>query len=354
MSGDSFGSIFRISTFGESHGPAIGCVVEGVPAGIPIDPDFIRGELARRRPGQSSVSTPRKETDEPEILSGVSNGKSTGGAIAILIRSQTQRSSDYSSIADKFRPGHADYSYWMKYGLPPAPGGGRASGRETAARVAAGAVAKIFLNREGVRVRACSIRIGGVSAEKIDWSEVERNPVRCPDPDAAVRMEQAILAAREKNDSVGGVILCHAEGVPAGWGEPVFDKLEALLAHAVLSIGGVKGIEFGDGFAAADRLGSENNDEILPNGRFATNHAGGTLGGISNGDAVVFRCAMKPTPSISKPQKTVDLHGDPTEIRILGRHDPCLVPRAVPVVEAMTALVLADAALRQNARLIRS
>lgn len=349
MSGDSFGTLFRVSTFGESHGPAVGCIVEGVPAGTLIDLDFIRSELARRRPGQSSISTPRKEADEPEILSGVADGKAMGSAIAIVIRSLTQRSKDYASIADKFRPGHADYAYWKKYGLPPVPGGGRASGRETAARVAAGAVAKQVLASCGVSVRACALRIGGVQAETIDWNEVERNPVRSPDAEAAPRMEEAIVAARAKRDSVGGIILCRADGVPAGWGEPVFDKIEALLAHAVLSIGAIRGIEFGDGFAVADRFGSENNDVLLPGGRFATNHAGGTLGGISNGDAIVFRCAMKPTASVSQPQQTVNLKDEPVEIKIFGRHDPCLVPRAVPVVESMTAIVLADLALRQAA-----
>ena len=340
MSSNTFGTIFRVTTFGESHGAGLGCVIDGVPAGLRIDLDFLRAELARRRPGQSGMTTPRAEADEPEILSGVLDGVATGAPLAILFRNTNQRSGDYAAIANLFRPGHADYSWERKFGFRDARGGGRTSGRETVARVAAGAVAKLILASNGISVRACAVEIAGIKAEKIDWDQVERNPVRAPDAEAAERMVQAVRDAAP--DSVGGVILCEALGLPAGLGEPVFDKLDALTAHAILSIGGVKGIEFGAGFAAASMKGSEHNDPILPGGKFATNHAGGVLGGISNGDVFTFRCAVKPTASIAIPQDTIDRAGNPAEIATPGRHDPCLVPRIVPVVEAMTAIVLTD------------
>ena len=340
MSSNTFGTIFRVTTFGESHGAALGCVIDGVPAGLGIDFDALRAELARRRPGQSGVTTPRNEADEPEILSGVLDGTATGAPIAILFRNTNQKSGDYSAIANMFRPGHADYAWDRKFGFRDVRGGGRTSGRETVARVAAGAIAKQILAREGVTIRACALEIAGIKAGAIDWSQVERNPVRAPDADAADRMIQAIREASP--DSVGGVILCETTGLPPGLGEPVFDKLDALTAHAILSIGGVKGIEFGAGFAAASMKGSEHNDPILPGGKFATNHAGGVLGGISNGDVFTFRCAVKPTASINAPQNTVDRSGNPAVISTPGRHDPCLVPRIVPVVEAMTAIVLTD------------
>jgi len=340
MSSNTFGTVFCVTTFGESHGAALGCVVDGVPAGLKIDFDALRNELARRRPGQSAVTTPRSEADEPEILSGILDGVATGAPLAILFRNTNQKSGDYAAIANLFRPGHADYAWDKKFGFRDVRGGGRTSGRETVARVAAGAIAKQILAREGILVRACALEIAGVKAESVDWSQVERNPVRAPDAEAAERMAQAIRDASP--DSVGGVILCEAVGLPAGLGEPVFDKLDALTAHAVLSIGGVKGIEFGAGFAAAAMKGSEHNDPILPGGKFATNHAGGVLGGISNGDVFTFRCAVKPTASISAAQDTVDRAGNPAVISTPGRHDPCLVPRIVPVVEAMTAIVLTD------------
>ena len=340
MSSNTFGTIFRVTTFGESHGAGLGCVIDGVPAGLRIDLDFLRAELARRRPGQSGMTTPRTEADEPEILSGVLDGVATGAPLAILFRNTNQKSGDYAAIANLFRPGHADYSWERKFGFRDARGGGRTSGRETVARVAAGAVAKLILAANGISVRACAVEVAGIKAEKIDWDQVERNPVRAPDAEAAERMAQAVRAAAP--DSVGGVILCEALGLPAGLGEPVFDKLDALTAHAILSIGGVKGIEFGAGFAAAAMKGSEHNDPILPGGKFATNHAGGVLGGISNGDVFTFRCAVKPTASIAIPQDTIDRAGNPAEIATPGRHDPCLVPRIVPVVEAMTAIVLTD------------
>ena len=340
MSSNTFGTIFRVTTFGESHGAGLGCVIDGVPAGLRIDLDFLRAELERRRPGQTGMTTPRTEADEPEILSGVLDGVATGAPLAILFRNTTPRSGDYAAIANLFRPGHADYSWERKFGFRDARGGGRTSGRETVARVAAGAVAKLILAANGITIRACAVEVAGIKAEKIDWDQVERNPVRAPDAEAAERMAQAVREAAP--DSVGGVILCEALGLPAGLGEPVFDKLDALTAHAILSIGGVKGIEFGAGFAAASMKGSEHNDPILPGGKFATNHAGGVLGGISNGDVFTFRCAVKPTASIAIPQDTIDRAGNPAEIVTPGRHDPCLVPRIVPVVEAMTAIVLTD------------
>ncbi len=352
MSSNTFGTLFRVTTFGESHGAALGCVIDGVPAGLPLDLEALERELARRRPGQSDVTTPRKEADAPEILSGVLDGVATGAPIAILFRNTNQHSSDYDSIKDLFRPGHADFAWESKFGFRDARGGGRTSGRETVARVAAGAIAKMLLARHGVTVRACALEIAGIKAGTVDWDQVERNAVRAPDAEAAVRMADAVNAARTDHDSVGGVILCEALGLPAGLGEPVFDKLDALTAHAILSIGGVKGIEFGAGFEAAAMRGSAHNDPILPGGKFATNNAGGVLGGISNGDVFTFRCAVKPTASLARPQKTVDRTGQPAEITTPGRHDPCLVPRMVPVVEAMTAIVLADLMLlAKNSRL---
>ena len=348
MSGNTFGELFRVTTFGESHGPGLGVIIDGVPAGVKIDEALIQRDLDRRRPGQSKVSTMRKEPDRVEILSGVFEGVSTGTSLAMVIRNTDQRSQDYGRLAELFRPGHADLGFFKKYGVRDYRGGGRSSGRETSMRVAAGAVAKMVLATMGVSVRACSMMIGGVYAETVDWSVVEENIVRSPDLAAAEKMVAAIRAAQADRDSVGGIICCEAHGVPAGWGEPVFDKLDALLAHAILSIGGIKGIESGAGFEAPKKRGSENNDSILPSG-FASNHAGGILGGISNGDVITFRAAMKPTSSIAKKQHTIDKEGNATEIEVLGRHDPCLVPRAVPVVEAMTALVLADLALRNRA-----
>ena len=341
MSGNTFGKNFRVTTFGESHGPGIGVVIDGVPAGLDMDETFLQAELDRRRPGQSKVTTQRNEADKAEILSGVFEGKTTGCPLAILIRNADQHSSDYSNVANLFRPGHADYTYQKKYGIRDYRGGGRSSGRETAARVAAGAVAKMFLKTKGIQVRACALNIGGVKAEKFLWSEVENNIVRSPDPEAAVKMTEVIQQAQLAHDSVGGIVLCELLNVPAGLGEPAFDKLDAQLAHAMLSIGAVKGIEFGAGFAVAEMRGSENNDTITPDG-FDSNNAGGILGGISNGDTIIFKAAVKPTPSIARQQNSIDLNGNPVTLEIKGRHDPCLVPRMVPVVEAMAALVLAD------------
>ena len=347
MSGNTFGHLFRVTTFGESHGPGLGVIIDGVPAGLRLDPEQIQHDLDRRRPGQSKVSTMRKEADEVEILSGVMDGVTTGTALAMLIRNTDQRSRDYGNLATCFRPGHADYGYFKKYGIRDYRGGGRSSGRETAMRVAAGSVAKQLLAHYGVTIQAYTLRLGGVDAAKVDLAAVESNIVRSADPDAAEAMIAAIRAAQAEMDSVGGIIECRADGVPAGLGEPVFDKLDALIAHAVLSIGGIKGIEFGSGFAAADLRGSVNNDPITPDG-FTSNHAGGIIGGISNGNTILFRTAMKPTSSIAKEQKTIDEAGSAVTISVHGRHDPCLVPRAVPVVEAMTALVLIYALLQNR------
>ncbi|MDR0932209.1 MAG: chorismate synthase [Victivallales bacterium] len=348
MSGNTFGHLFRVTTFGESHGVAIGCVIDGVPAGIRLDTAQIQHDLDRRRPGQSKVSTMRNESDSVEILSGVMAGVTTGTALAMLIRNSDQHSSDYENLSHCFRPGHADYGYFKKYGIRDYRGGGRSSGRETAMRVAAGAVAKQLLAFYGISLQAYSIRIGGVSAKNFDLSQVESNIVRSADPEVADAMIAAIRTAQSELDSVGGIIECRADGVPAGLGEVVFDKLDALIAHAMLSIGGIKGVEFGAGFAAADLRGKNNNDPITPGG-FSSNNAGGILGGISTGQPIVFRVAMKPTSSIAQEQQTIDENGNAVTLCVHGRHDPCLVPRAVPVVEAMTALVLADMLLQNRA-----
>ena len=344
MSGSSFGNIFKITTFGESHGAALGVVIDGVPAGLPIDLEFIQSELDRRRPGQSSLTTARKEGDQAEILSGVLNGIATGTPLAILIRNTDQRSKDYSNLEHTFRPGHADYTYTAKYGIRDVRGGGRSSGRETAARVAAGAVAKLFLQTLGVKITAYAQEIAGIKAKTFDASEIEKNPARSPDADAAKLMIDAVAAAAAQKDSVGGIVGCQVSGVPAGWGEPVFDKLDALLAHAMLSLGAVKGIEFGAGFASAAMRGSENNDALQPGKNpFVTNNAGGILGGISNGDEITFQLAVKPTPSISIEQDTVDLtQKTNTKLKIAGRHDACITPRAVAVIEAVSAIALFD------------
>ena len=349
MSGNTFGTLFKITTFGESHGPALGVVIDGVPPGLELTGTDIQRELDRRRPGQSAVTTPRNEADKVEILSGVFEGRTTGTPLAMLIRNLDQHSKDYTAVAHTFRPGHADFGYTAKYGFRDYRGGGRSSGRETAARVAAGAVAKKFLSTLGITARACAAEIAGIPSPMTSWDEVEKNPVRAMDPDAAKKMEEAILSARQAGDSCGGIVHCEIAGVPAGLGEPVFDKLDALLAHAMLSLGAVKGIEFGDGLDAARQRGSTHNDAFLGNGKWSGNRSGGILGGISNGNVITFRLAVKPTPSISLPQQTVDDEGDPVTLTIPGRHDPCIVPRIVPVVEAMAALVIADCLLRQKA-----
>lgn len=359
MAGNTFGEAFRVTTFGESHGVALGCIIDGCPAGVPIDADFLQSEMDRRKPGArqtdsqgkeifNAAVTSRSEADRAEILSGVFEGKSTGTAIAIEIRNTSQKSKDYSSIMDKFRPGHADFTYHEKYGIRDYRGGGRSSGRETSARVAAGAVAKMFLSMSGVEIKAYTVRAAGIQCEKINLEEIEKNPLRVPDCASAERMMEKIEELRKSGDSAGGIIECRISGLPAGLGEPVFDKMDAVLASAMLSIGAVKGIEFGEGFHAADLTGSENNDPMREGPAFVSNHAGGILGGITRGDDIVFRLAIKPVPSIFKRQSTVDTSMRECEIEIEGRHDVCLCPRIVPVVEAMAAITAADMMLRNR------
>jgi chorismate synthase len=344
----TFGKFLTITTFGESHGPAVGVILDGCPPGISIDAATIQKDLDRRRPGQSAVTTQRKEPDQVEILSGVFEGVTTGASIALVVRSLDARPQDYTALKDLFRPGHADYTYWKKYGIRDYRGSGRSSGRETVGRVAAGAVARRLLEREGTTVQACTVQVGDLIARERDLVFAEENSVRCPDRTVAPAMERAILEARDAGDSLGGVVEIHALGVPVGLGDPVMDKLEASLAWGLLSIGAVKGFEVGEGFAAARMRGSEMNDRMTPDG-FATNHAGGILGGISTGEPIVARIVVKPPSSIAIPQKTVDTEGHERDFAITGRHDPCLCPRVVPVAEAMTCLVLADALLRQRA-----
>ncbi len=346
---NSFGLLFRATTFGESHGAAIGVIIDGVPAGLPIDAADIQKELNRRRPGQSAVTTQRQESDCAEILSGVFEGVTTGTPLTAIIRNQDQRSRDYGNIAEVFRPGHADFCYENKFGIRDYRGGGRSSGRETAARVAAGAVAKKLLETYGIKITASTVQTGSVKAEKYCEDFIEQNIMRTADPDAAESMIAAVKTAMQQKDSIGGIVECRITGVPAGLGEPVFDKLDAELAKAVMSIGGVKGFEVGDGFGCAGAAGSVNNDAPGRDG-WSSNHAGGILGGISNGADIIFRAAVKPTPSIARSQHTVDRHGNGIDIEIKGRHDPCLCPRIVVVVEAMAALVMADMLLRQRSR----
>ncbi len=349
MSGSVFGEIFRISTFGESHGSGVGVVIDGCPAGIELDESVIQYELERRRPGQSELSTPRDEEDRAEILSGVFEGRTTGTPIAVLVRNKNHKSGDYGAIKNLFRPGHADYTYYKKYGIRDYRGGGRASARETIGRVASGAVAKRFLAGLGVDIFAHVIQVGDVKADNFDRSYIEQNPVRTADEKAFPLMERLIMDAKKEGDSVGAVIEMRAAGVPAGLGEPVFDRMNARLAYAVMSMPAVKGVEFGAGFAAASMKGSAMNDEITPGG-FLSNNSGGTLGGITTGQDIVMRFVIKPTSSILVPKKTVNIKGEPAEIVTKGRHDPCLAPRAVPVAEAMAALVIADMALIHRAR----
>jgi len=348
MPGNTFGHLFRVTTFGESHGRAVGVVVDGATPGVELCEADVQAQLDRRKPGQSSVTTPRSEPDTVHILSGVFEGKMTGTPILMILYNQDADPSQYEAIKDLFRPGHADYTYLKKYGLRDYRGSGRASGRETAGRVAAGAVARKLLARRGVNLVAFTLRAAGVTGQTVDFDQIERNPMRAADPLAAAEMVRRVEAARERGDSVGGIVECRIQGVPPGLGEPVFDKLDADLAKAMLSIGATKGIEFGAGFRAADMAGSEHNDPLDASG-FVTNHAGGILGGLSTGAEIVFRVAVKPPSSIRIEQRTVDIHGHETTIRTEGRHDPCLCPRIVPVIEAMAALVLEDHFKRQEA-----
>lgn len=343
----TFGRAFRILSFGESHGPAVGVVIDGVKPGLPLDLAAIQAELDRRRPGQSDLVTPRSEADRVQVLSGVFEGRTTGHPIALVVFNENQRSGDYAAIADLFRPGHADLTYQRKYGLRDPRGGGRSSGRETLARVAAGAWAKQQLEALGVTVRGFNREIAGIPGTTVDWSYVEANPLRVADPAAFDAQRAAVEAARAEGDSVGGVSEVWIEGLPEGLGDPAFGKLDALLAAACMSIGAVKGVELGAGFASARRRGSENNDPLGPGGPLK-NDAGGTLGGISTGAPVVVRLAVKPTSSIARTQQTIDREGRAAEISTRGRHDPCIAPRIVPVAEAMCALVVYDAWLTQQ------
>lgn len=354
MSGNTFGTLFRITTWGESHGPAIGVVIDGCPAGLPLEEADIQKELDRRRPGQSDVTTQRREEDRAQILSGVFSGKTTGAPISIIVKNKDVDSSKYEALRNTPRPGHADLTYELKYGLRDWRGGGRSSARETVGRVAAGAVAKKLLDLKGVHVLGHVVELGGIRAKTVSIEEVrentEKNPVRCADPDAAAKMESMIRAAINEGDSVGGIVELIGIGLPAGVGEPVFDKLSAELAKALMSIGAVKGVEIGAGFRSASMKGSKMNDAItIRNEKITTltNNAGGILGGISDGEPLVLRIAVKPTPSISKEQRTVDMSKmQETKIKIHGRHDPSIPPRIVPVAEAMVALVLVDMMMR--------
>jgi chorismate synthase len=357
MAGNTFGQIFRLTTFGESHGPALGGILDGCPAGLTIDLRAIQDELDRRRPGQSDITTARKEADEFELLSGVFDGRTTGAPIGFLIRNRDERSSDYDAMADSFRPSHADFTYTAKYGLRDHRGGGRSSARETVARVLAGSIARQLLAMVGVEVGAFVSGVGPfqlpVSDQFYSREEVDANPVRCPDPFVANDMIRYISQLKEEGDTTGGLITGQVRGMQAGWGEPVFDKLHADLGKAMLSINAVHGFEYGSGFGATAQRGSEHNDTFTTDesGRIITrtNHSGGIQGGISNGMDIRFRVAFKPVATLLRPQSTVDRSGSPVTLAAKGRHDPCVVPRAVPIVEAMTCLVLADHLLRQRA-----
>jgi len=348
MSGNSLGLIFRVTTWGESHGPAIGAVVEGCPPLIPLSEEDIQKDLDRRRPGRVQSASSRKESDRVEILSGLFEGKTTGTPIALVIRNSDADPSAYEALREVFRPGHGDLTYYKKYGIRDHRGGGRSSGRETAARVAAGAVAKKVLAREGIEVIAYTLELGGIRAERLNLDMVTQNPLYCPDPEAAEAMERRLTEAAQAGDTLGGIVEIRVRGCPAGLGEPVFDKMDADLAKALMGIGTVKGVEVGAGFQAARMTGSECNDPITPQG-FASNQAGGILAGITNGEELILRAACKPIPSIRKPQQTVDLAGRPRELAIKGRHDVSVIPRIIPVCEAMVAIVLADHLLRQKA-----
>jgi len=356
VAGNSFGQVFRISTFGESHGRAIGVIVDGCPPGIIIDLEFIQKELSRRRPGQSKIVTQRKEADQVELLSGVFEGKSTGTPIAMVIYNGDARSKDYSHIADKFRPSHADYTYQAKYGRRDYRGGGRSSARETAARVAGGAIAKLMLKKEGITVYAYVSQVGALKLEKgheeLDLSLTESTPIRCPDLKVAEEMIGLIKEVRKAGDTIGGVVNGLVVGCPPGLGEPAFDKLHADLAKAMLSINACKGFEYGSGFEGVKMRGSDHNDEFYQEDgvvKTRTNFSGGIQGGISNGMEIYFRVAFKPVATIVPEQESINEAGESVTVAGKGRHDPCVVPRAVPIVEAMTALVLADHWLRQRA-----
>lgn len=355
MAGNSFGQLFRITTFGESHGEAIGVVIDGCPAGLNIDMNFIQSELDRRKPGQSSITSQRKESDTFKILSGIFEGKTLGSPISIIIPNEDQKSKDYDYLKETYRPSHADYTYEKKYGIRDHRGGGRSSARETAARVAAGAIAKLFLQQYNISIRAFVKQVGNIRTEKhyteLPLNETDKNIVRCPDQAIAEKMIGFIEEVRRKGDTVGGTIQCVALNVPVGLGDPVFDKLHADLAKAMLSINAVHGFEYGSGFEGATKFGSENNDAIISKENqihTRTNHSGGIVGGISNGEDIYFNTAFKPVATIMQEQESVNAKGEKTVLKNEGRHDPCVLPRAVPIVEAMCALVLTDHLLRNR------
>jgi chorismate synthase len=350
MSGNSFGKLFVVSSFGESHGPAIGGIVDGCPPGMALSEADLQRDLDRRKPGQTRHTTQRRESDRVQILSGVFEGLTTGTPIGLIIHNEDQRSKDYSEIMSRFRPGHADYTYWQKYGIRDYRGGGRSSARETAIRVAAGGIAKKYLQeRYGIRIRGYLSQLGPIRPRAFDWEQAEQNPFFCPDADRVPELEAFMDALRKEGNSIGAEVTVVAAGVPPGWGEPIFDRLDADIAHALMSINAVKAVAIGAGFASVTQKGTEHRDEIAPEG-FASNNAGGILGGISTGQDVVARIALKPTSSIRIPGQTIDLAGTPTEIVTKGRHDPCVGIRATPIAEAMLAMVLMDHALRQRAQ----
>lgn len=350
MAGNTIGKLFSVTTFGESHGPALGCVVDGCPPGLVVAEEDLQRDLDRRKPGQSRYTTQRREEDSVRILSGVFEGKTTGTPIALLIDNNDQRSKDYARIKDVFRPAHADYTYQQKYGVRDYRGGGRASARETAMRVAAGGIAKKYLReRYGVEVRGYLSQLGPIVVSRVVWEEIDNNPFFCPDPDQVTIMEAFMQQLAKDGDSIGARITVTATGVPPGWGEPVFDRLDADIAHALMGINAVKGVEIGDGFASVSQKGSEHRDEITPSG-FLSNHAGGVLGGISSGQSIVAHLALKPTSSIRIPGRSVDVTGGAVDVSTTGRHDPCVGIRATPIAEAMLALVLMDHALRHRAQ----
>ncbi|MCE2573218.1 chorismate synthase [Motilimonas eburnea] len=350
MAGNSFGQLFKISTFGESHGVALGCVVDGVPPGLSITEEDLQADLDRRKPGTSRYTTQRREPDQVRILSGVFEGKTTGCSIGLLIENTDQRSKDYSAISGLFRPGHADYTYHQKFGHRDYRGGGRSSARETAMRVAAGAIAKKYLfEKHGITVRAYMSQLADIKAETIDWDQVEQNPFFFPDASKLDQLDQYMRDLKKQGDSIGAKITVVAQHVPVGLGEPVFDRLDADIAHALMSINAVKGVEIGDGFDVVNQKGTEHRDELTPEG-FTSNHAGGVLGGISTGQDIVAHIALKPTSSITIPGKTITVDGEPTEMITKGRHDPCVGIRAVPIAEAMMAITLMDHYLRNRAQ----
>ncbi len=349
MSGNTFGKLFTVTTFGESHGPALGAIVDGCPPGLELSEADLQADLDRRKPGTSRHTTQRREADQVRILSGVFEGKTTGTPIGLLIENTDQRSKDYGNIANTFRPGHADYTYQQKYGVRDYRGGGRSSARETAMRVAAGGIAKKFLAQQGITIRGYLSQLGPIKVEAFDWNEVSNNPFFSPDASKVAEMEAYMDALRKEGDSIGARINVVAEGVPPGLGEPIFDRLDAELAHALMSINAVKGVEIGAGFDCIEQKGTEHRDEITPEG-FLSNHAGGILGGISSGQAITASIALKPTSSLRLPGQSVDLNGQPIEVVTEGRHDPCVGIRATPIAEAMMALVLMDHFLRHRAQ----